>query len=86
MKDINDLLTHNKYFGLATRSLLKSPSVVLKPTFFSSSSIITLKRRTSLTTTSSFLYRIWKVLLEMTSSWTEAGNARSEPRQKHGGT
>lgn len=52
------------------------------PTFFSSSSIVTLKRKTSLTTTSSFLYRIWKVLLQRTSSWTEAGNARSEPRWK----
>lgn len=62
--------------------LRKATPFTLELAFFSSNSIMTLKRSTSLTTTSSFLYRIWKVLLQMTSSWTDAGKARSEPERE----
>lgn len=62
--------------------LRKATPFPLELAFFSSNSIMTLKRSTSLTTTSSFLYRIWKVLLQMTSSWTDAGKARSEPERE----
>lgn len=35
---------------------------------------------TSFKTTSSFLYRIWNVLLQTRASWTEAGKANVIPK------
>lgn len=54
-------------------------------TFLSSNSILTLKIMTSFKTTSSFLYRIWNVLLQTRASWTEAGKANVMPKadEKH---
>lgn len=49
-------------------------------TFFSSNNILTLKIMTSFKTTSSFLYRIWNVLLQIRESWTEAGKAKVIPK------
>lgn len=50
-------------------------------TFLSSNSILTLKIMTSFKTTSSFLYRIWNVLLQTRASWTEAGKANVMPEE-----
>lgn len=47
-------------------------------TLFASTSMLTRKSTTSLTATSSFLYRIWNVLLIAVSSSTDAGNTRSQ--------
>jgi hypothetical protein len=49
-------------------------------TFFSSNNILTLKIITSFKRTSSFLYRIWNVLLQIRESWTEAGKAKVIPK------
>lgn len=49
-------------------------------TFLSSNNIFTLKIITSFKTTSSFLYKIWKVLLQIRESWTEAGKAKVIPK------
>lgn len=49
-------------------------------TFLSSNNILTLKIMTSFKTTSSFLYRIWNVLLQTIASWTEAGKANVIPK------